>query len=298
MDTNILSQLKGIGRELYRRRLTSSTGGNISVRVGDRVYITRSRSSLGFLGDDDIVEVSLDGSWKGDSKPSSELPLHLAIYRKIDWASAVVHAHPPYSIALFREGYRLFPVGTEARMVLRRFRVVPGVGVNITNVDDVIDALKECPVTFVSNHGSVAAGKTLLEAFGLTDLLESEAMVLALRGRETLVITEGRFSVRVDIVPQGSDVILFVGGSELPHVGGVVVSLPEGTTHVIRLLGHRDDVVLKVLAEGVSRATGRKVAAIGGVHWDGIGKEDIKTILGMFERAVSEVASRIMSLPY
>ncbi len=180
-DSDQIDLLIRIGKELYRRGLTSSTGGNISVRCGDRVYITRSRSSLGFLKREDILEVSAkDGSYRGNGRPSSELPLHLGIYRSMD-VLAIIHAHPPFSIAYLKEGMKISPVGTEGRMILRNFKVLPGEGFNIVNVDEVVEALKECPITFVSNHGSVAVGRSLLEAFELTDLLESEIKVLTLR---------------------------------------------------------------------------------------------------------------------
>src|SRR6476646_446944 len=86
--------LQAIGR-IYRYRMTTTSGGNLSIREenGD-IWITPARVDKSALTRDDIVLVRVDGSWEGRRQPSSELPLHLAIYRARPDLYGIVHAHP------------------------------------------------------------------------------------------------------------------------------------------------------------------------------------------------------------
>lgn len=82
---------------LAAQNLTSATGGNVSVRVGDGSYwVTPSRLHKSRMRVEDLVRV--DGDFRvleGARKPSSESLMHLAVYRRLPQAGAVVHAHPP-----------------------------------------------------------------------------------------------------------------------------------------------------------------------------------------------------------
>lgn len=81
---------------IYRRGLTTTSGGNISVidENGD-IWITPSAVDKGSLQPSDIVCVKQDGSVVGRHKPSSEFPFHKAIYEARAGVRAVIHAHPP-----------------------------------------------------------------------------------------------------------------------------------------------------------------------------------------------------------
>ena len=77
-----------VGRLLYEEGLNKGTDGNISCRVdgGAHLWTTCSGSAKGFLTDADLVKTDLDGRVvEGDAKPSSELKLHLCVYRHIRW---------------------------------------------------------------------------------------------------------------------------------------------------------------------------------------------------------------------
>ena len=88
------------GRRLAARGLVIGTGGNLSVRVGDLVAVTPTGCALGELTADKMTVIDLDGTvTDGDLAPTSEVPLHLAIYRGT-FASAVAHTHAPTSTAI------------------------------------------------------------------------------------------------------------------------------------------------------------------------------------------------------
>ena len=90
--------------EMYRYSaglgLNELSSGNLSVRFEDGMLISPSGASEQTIAPDRVVRVSLDGEWEGDIKPSSEWRMHAGIYRRHEKASAVVHTHSDYCVAL------------------------------------------------------------------------------------------------------------------------------------------------------------------------------------------------------
>src|SRR6266496_2802742 len=93
-------ELQRCMERIYRYRMTTTSGGNLSIRddSGD-IWITPARIDKGSLQGSEIVRVRPDGSWEGDNPPSSELPLHQAIYRARPDVGGIVHAHPVALVA-------------------------------------------------------------------------------------------------------------------------------------------------------------------------------------------------------
>jgi len=85
-----------VGRRLYARGYTASNDGNISVRLdGDRLLMTPKNVCKGFMSADMMCITDLDGKKLfGERDPSSEMQMHLEVYRQRPDANAVVHAHP------------------------------------------------------------------------------------------------------------------------------------------------------------------------------------------------------------
>lgn len=93
-------RLVAAGRRLAAGGLVTGTAGNLSVRAGAQVLVTGSGTVLGSLSPAQLTVVDLDGSVvDGELAPTSELPLHLAVYAATD-AAAIAHAHSPASIAV------------------------------------------------------------------------------------------------------------------------------------------------------------------------------------------------------
>ena len=86
-----------VGRRLWERGYVASNDGNISVRLDERRLMTTPKNvSKGFMTPDMMVVTDLDGKkLAGERDPSSELKMHLQVYRDRPDARAVVHAHPP-----------------------------------------------------------------------------------------------------------------------------------------------------------------------------------------------------------
>jgi L-fuculose-phosphate aldolase len=85
---------------IYRYRMTTASGGNLSIRKsnGD-IWITPARVDRGALCREDIVLVRTDGTKEGIRRPSSELPLHQAVYQRRPDVRGIVHAHPVALVA-------------------------------------------------------------------------------------------------------------------------------------------------------------------------------------------------------
>ena len=97
VEEQIRADIVEAGRRLYARAYIASNDGNISARLDDRRLITTPKSvSKGFMTPDMMVVVDYDGNKvSGERDPSTELPMHLEIYRNRPDTNAVVHAHPP-----------------------------------------------------------------------------------------------------------------------------------------------------------------------------------------------------------
>jgi L-fuculose-phosphate aldolase len=176
----ILGQFQSVGRGLFTQGLVSSHSGNLSIRMGENLIITRRGSQLGSLGENDLIETGICHNTRTTPLASSELPVHRAIYRLTN-AQAIVHAHPPHAVALsLSEEDIVCPseglTGIGRVPVLGRgAEIVPG-----ALADAIAETLKTHRIMMVYGHGSFAIGQLLEEAYGLTTDLEAGCQVSCL----------------------------------------------------------------------------------------------------------------------
>ena len=175
----ILSQFQTVGRDLFARGLVSSHSGNMSIRLGDRIFITRRGSMLNCLHEHDVIETGISKNNRSTPLASTELAVHRAIYRETH-AQSIVHAHPPHAIALSLNETEIVP--SNAGTIVG---TVPVLGWNMEIkpgglADIIAQALKEHRVIMVHGHGSFAAGQLLDEAYNFTAALEESCQVLCL----------------------------------------------------------------------------------------------------------------------
>ena len=161
------------GRNLYERKLITGWGGNISRRLGkNRFLITGRNSPLGFLTPKDLMEINGEGEpVKKTQTPSSESPLHLAVYKETD-AMAVIHVHPPTIVVFSLANDSFIPLSWEERYILKEIPVVPQNTPTVKDPTKVVEVIQNRPIVILKGHGTVARGKDLRDAFLLTDLLE------------------------------------------------------------------------------------------------------------------------------
>ena len=161
------------GKLLFERRLISGWGGNLSWRIGKHdFFITGQHAPLGFLTPQDFVRVDQNGKpIKKNQRPSSETPLHTAVYAGTD-TRVIVHVHPPMVLAFSLNHDHFAPVSFEEKYTIGEVPIVPQDTPTVTRPERVVEELKYRQVVILKGHGTVAIGKDFQEAFLLTDLLE------------------------------------------------------------------------------------------------------------------------------
>jgi L-fuculose-phosphate aldolase len=179
MEQVMYEQFKEIGRDIFLRGLISSHAGNMSTRVMDRVYITRTSSMLGRLQQGDVIGLTFGQDNSQVPMASSELIVHTAIYQKSN-ARAIIHAHPPYATLLSMLQDEIVPIDSEGLYLFKRAPVVSPKNTigSEESASFVSEQLKEHKIVLVSGHGSFARGDTLEEAFMYTSSLESSCFFL------------------------------------------------------------------------------------------------------------------------
>lgn len=171
--------LVAAGRRMTDRGLVVGTAGNLSIRADERVVVTPMGARLGDLTPDVMSVVDLEGNQiNGTSAPTSELPLHLLVYRSTDDAQAVAHAHALASTAvacthdeLPAVHYTILELGGAVRVAGYATFGSDELAANVAAaLDGRVAALME-------NHGSVAYGKDIAQACSRIELLEWHAEV-------------------------------------------------------------------------------------------------------------------------
>lgn len=173
------------GRRLYARGLIAGADGNISVRLPrGRLLTTPSGRSKGFMRPEELVITDLEGRPMGGGKPSSELRLHLAVYRKREDVQSVIHAHPPKAVAFTVAGVSLEQCVMPE--VLMYMGTVPTTRYATPSSEEGPRVIEEFIVKhdalLLDRHGAVTVGATVEEAWQRMEKLEHFAeVVLAAR---------------------------------------------------------------------------------------------------------------------
>jgi L-fuculose-phosphate aldolase len=174
-------ELIQIGNLLYQKNFVVAAEGNISIKLEkDKILVTPSGLNKGFLSEKELVVVDSSGQkLSGFLNPSSELKMHLAVYRKRPDLKAVVHAHPPYATALTVAGESLerffLP---EAVLSLGKVSLSSYATPTTKEVPAAIeDLITQSDTILLKNHGVLAGGKDLWEAFFKMEMVEKLAQI-------------------------------------------------------------------------------------------------------------------------
>lgn len=167
------------GRRMYDRQLIVACQGNLSARISARgVLTTPAGVCKGKLTEEELIEVDFQGRPRS-GKPSSELAMHLAIYRVRDDVGAVVHGHPPWATAFATAGRALdrclLPevIAGLGSVPLSRY-ATPGTGEVAEAVCEYIDRYD---AVLMPNHGVVACGRDVLSALYKLETVEHLARI-------------------------------------------------------------------------------------------------------------------------
>ncbi len=169
-------------QRIYRLRMTTTSGGNLSIREPDgRIWITPARVDKGSLTPADIVSVAPDGRHEGAHPPSSELPFHAEIYRRRPDLGAIVHAHSGALIAF--SICRQIPdtrLQSHVHQICGRIALAPYACPGTQELGDRIaeSFASGADCVLLENHGVAVGGRDLQDAFQRFETLEFAAQTL------------------------------------------------------------------------------------------------------------------------
>lgn len=172
---------RDVGRDLFLAGNVTARSGNLSVRDGDRIVITRSGSMLSRLEPKDLIETRMEPC-DVDEGCSRELVVHRAIYAATS-ATAICHAHPPHTMHRSLVDDAIRPVDSEGLAVLGELIPVLAPANTIASAEAgqmLAEALTRVPIAVLKSHGPFAAGESLWDAWGFVGVLEDSCRILDL----------------------------------------------------------------------------------------------------------------------
>lgn len=166
-------------RRLYNHGLTTTSGGNISLRITDEIFvITPSATDKGTMRWKEVGIMNIFGeNLTPELKPSIESEMHLSIYRKKKEVSAIVHAHP-----LFASSFTAMKCKIETNLTAEA-RAILGEPLSVTYAlmgssdlaNKVSENILKSDILLLENHGILTTGPNLLQAFDKIEVLENAA---------------------------------------------------------------------------------------------------------------------------
>ena len=170
-----------VGRRMYAKNFVASNDGNISCKVSDHtLWCTPTGVSKGYMTDEMLVLMDLDGNvLRGSWKPSSEMKMHLRVYKENPSVKAVVHAHPPVSTSFAIAGIPLNrAILTEAVMGVGEIPLAPYAMPGTQEVpDSIAPYVKTHNGCLLANHGALTWGSSVMEAWMRMESVEYYATV-------------------------------------------------------------------------------------------------------------------------
>ena len=186
-----------IGRRIYAKGFAAANDGNITVKLNDReVLCTPTMESKGFLKPDDICKVDMQGNQiEGRKKRTSEILLHLELFKDDPTMVAVVHCHPPYATAFSIAGEDIPTcVLPEVEIFLG---IVPTAIYENPGGQEFAETIRpfvgKANTVVLKNHGTISWGRSLKEAYFRTEILDAYCRMLYLAkglGRVQRISTE------------------------------------------------------------------------------------------------------------
>ncbi len=183
-EFEIKKQICDIGKRIYDRGMVAANDGNISVKISDNEFLcTPTGVSKGFMTPEYICKVDAKGNVlqaNGNFKPSSEIKMHMRVYKERPDVQSVVHAHPVYATSFAIAGIPLTqPIMPEAVIALG---CVPIAEYGTPSTEEIPDAvskyLQHFDAVLLENHGALAYSDSLLAAYHKMESLEFYAQLL------------------------------------------------------------------------------------------------------------------------
>ena len=178
---NLKKEIIEYGKLAGVKNFTPGYSGNFSARYGDKILITTSGSSNGYLAEDELVLVDFEGkSLEEGKKPSSEKMLHVEFYKQRPDVNYIIHVHP-----VFLSSFACCQIALDEPIMAENvfyFGQIPlaeyGLPGSMDLVEKTAKYFKDYDAILMANHGFVVGDKTIKDAFLKLELAESYAQVV------------------------------------------------------------------------------------------------------------------------
>lgn len=194
-EQQLREQIVELSKSLFDRGFSVGSAGNISVRLADGFLMTPTNSSLGRLKVDELSVMDSEWLHVDGPKPSKEVVMHQAVYEARPQTQAVVHLHSTYvtAVSCLRENQVIPPL--TPYFIMRLGREVPTVPYYRPGSPDmrrdIFEAAQRAPAVILSNHGSIVAGASLVDAVNASEEMEVSAqLAFLLEGKQARPLTE------------------------------------------------------------------------------------------------------------
>jgi len=179
--TDVKADLVKYGFKIAQARLVAGAGGNISARDGDIVWMKPSGFAMDDMTPDDLcgMELATGEQRYGSNRPTSEVNMHLELYRVRPEVVAVFHTHSAWASGVISAGIELKPMFAEFVNDLGRTGTVPYVTPTTQGLAAAMaEKAKTCDTIFMVNHGVLAVGLTMVQAYYRVVVVEDAAKSL------------------------------------------------------------------------------------------------------------------------
>jgi L-fuculose-phosphate aldolase len=179
---DLVESILSVSKYVFKRKLVLGKQGNISGRVKendeDLIAITPTLQSLNRLKEEDIVLTDIDGNVLTGGTPSSELLMHLFIYKEREDINGIVHTHSPYATGFSFSNEKLKRLEGFGKIENEYIKEIP---YKVPGTQELAKhasiALKNEDVIILKNHGLIGIGKTLEEARDIVEFVEATAKI-------------------------------------------------------------------------------------------------------------------------
>ncbi len=174
-----------LGSRMWERNYVAANDGNMTIRLNNKEILTTPTGvSKGFMTTDMIIKIDYNGkvlSGNSKYKPSSEIAMHIDIYKERPEINAVVHAHPPFATSFAVAGIPLNKCVLPEAIMLIGAVPIAKYGLPSTNEvpDNIRPHLKNNDAILLENHGALTLGADLLSAYYKMETLEHTANIVS-----------------------------------------------------------------------------------------------------------------------
>jgi L-fuculose-phosphate aldolase len=183
-EYNLRKDLVEVCKRMYQKGFIAASDGNVSIRINEnRILFTPSGVCKGFIEPEDLIVTDLQGRIvSGKGKPTTEINMHIAAYQQRNDITAVVHGHPPITIAFGYAGINL----SECLLpeVIVTLGTLPTAPYELTGTQKLADSLKPFllfnDAVILNKHGLITIGCDVFDAYYKLEKVEHNAQVVSI----------------------------------------------------------------------------------------------------------------------